>query len=125
VIKKSGRRTMMEKKHASSGPTGEINRNPEPGVVETRLRSYLSRDSTGIRREVLRLFIHAGSLSIAELIAILRVRFTVTFQAIASMVGMIASRIGILSSTRTHGCAHTYGLKEKYAGIVVKIVGID
>jgi hypothetical protein len=83
-----------------------INRNPDTGVVERRLRSYLSRDRTGIRREVLRLFINTGSLSIAEPVAILRLRFMVIFQAIASMVGMIASRIGILYSN-TNVWLHT------------------
>ena len=69
-------------------------------VIEGRLRSYLSRDRTGIRREVLMLFVKTGSITIAEIVAELQKRFTVTFHAIASMVGIIASRIGILRATR-------------------------
>ena len=117
---------MDEKMHASPDPVWVINRNPDTGVVERRLRSYLSRDRTGIRREVLRLFINSRSLSIAELVAKLKdTDFTVTFQAIASMVGTIASRIGILCATRTSGGVHNYELKEKYVGIVVGIVGVN
>jgi len=55
------------------------------------MRSYLSRDKTGIRREVLTLFVKTRSITIAELVAELQKQFTVTFHAIASMVGIIAS----------------------------------
>ena len=116
---------MVEKMHASPGPAGVMDRIPDKGVVEGRLRSYLLRDRTGIRREVLRLFVTSRSLSIAELVAHLKTRFAVTFQAIASMVGIIAARIGILCATRTSGGVHNYELKEKYVGIVVGIVGVN
>ena len=92
-------------------------------VVEGRLRSYLSRDRTGIRRELLRLFVKTKSLTIAELVAELQTRFAVTFHAIASMVGIIASRIGILRATRNSDGVNNYGLKDKYFDIVVRIVG--
>ena len=119
------RGNMDEKMHASSGPVWVIDRVPDKGVVEGRLRSYLSRDRTGIRREVLRLFVTTRSLTIAELVAKLKKQFAVTFQAIASMVGTIASRIGILCATRNSDGVRNYGLKEKYVGIVVGIVGVN
>jgi ethanolamine utilization microcompartment shell protein EutS len=93
-------------------------------VVESRLRSYLSRDRTGIRREVLRLFVKTKSITIAQLVAELQKRFTVTFHAIASMVGIIASRIGILRATRNADGVNMYELKEKYVDIVIGIVGV-
>jgi len=93
-------------------------------VIEGRLRSYLSRDRTGIRREVLRLFLKTKSITIAELVAELQKQFTVTFHAIASMVGIIASRIGILRATRNADGLHSYEIKEKYVDIVVRIVGV-
>jgi hypothetical protein len=93
-------------------------------VIEGRLRSYLSRDRTGIRREVLRLFVRTKSITIAELVIELQKQFTVTFHAIASMVGIIASRIGILHSTRNADGVNSYALKEKYVDIVIGIVGI-
>ena len=93
-------------------------------VIEGRLRSYLSRDKTGIRREVLILFVKTRSITIAEIVAELQKRFTVTFHAIASMVGIIASRIGILHATRNAEGVNSYELKEKYVDIVIRIVGI-
>jgi acyl carrier protein len=92
-------------------------------VIETRLRTYLSRDRTGIRRELLRLFVRIKSMKIAELVVELQKQFTVTFHAIASMVGIIASRIGILRVTKNEEGVSSYQLKEKYVDIVVKIVG--
>ena len=94
-------------------------------VVEGRLRSYLSRDRTGIRRELLRLFVRIKSLTIAELVAELQKKFVVTFHAIASMVGIIASRIGILRAIRNAGGVNNYEIKEKYFDIVVRIVGVN
>jgi hypothetical protein len=94
-------------------------------VIETRLRAYLSRDRTGIRREVLRLFVQINSITIAELVAELQKQFVVTFHAIASMVGIIASRIGILRASRNAEGVNCYELKEKYVSIVVGIVGVS
>ena len=93
-------------------------------VIEGRLRSYLSRDRTGIRREVLILFVKTRSITIAEIVAELQKRFTVTFHAIASMVGIIASRIGILRATRNSDGVNSYELKEKYVDIVTGIIGV-
>jgi hypothetical protein len=92
-------------------------------VIENRLRSYLSRDKTGIRREVLMHFVKIRSITIAELVAELQKQFAVTFHAVASMVGIIASRIGILRVNRHTDGANSYELKEKYVDIVVGIVG--
>jgi len=94
-------------------------------VIEGRLKSYLSRDRTGIRREVLRLFVRAKSITVAELVAELQKQFTITFHAIASMVGIIASRISILHASRNADEVNTYELKEKYVDIVFRIVGVN
>ena len=91
-------------------------------VIEARLRSYLSRDKTGIRRELLRLFVRIKSMTIAQLVAELQKQFAVTFHAIASMVGIITSRIGILRMTRNADGVSSYELKEKYVDTVIRIV---
>jgi hypothetical protein len=94
-------------------------------VIETRLKSYLSRDKTGIRRELLRLFVRIKSMTVADLVAELQKQYVVTFHKIASMVGIIASRIGILRVTRNSDGVSAYELREKYIDIVVRIVGIN
>jgi len=116
---------MVELMNSASDPGKTVDRIRIRSVIEERLRCYLSRKRSGIRREVIRLLVRNRSLTIAELVTELRSQFAVTFQAIASMVGMIASRIGILRTTRNSDCVHNYELREKYFGIVVKIVGIN
>jgi hypothetical protein len=93
-------------------------------VIEARLESYLSRDRTGIRRELLRLFVRIKSITVAELVAELQKQYAVTFHKIASMVGIIASRIGILRVSRNSNGVSTYELKDKYFDVVVRIVGV-
>jgi hypothetical protein len=93
-------------------------------MIEGRLRSYLSRDKTGIRREVLRLLLRIRQTTIADILAGLKEQFPVSFHTIASMVGIIASRIGILRVSRNAGGVTTYELKEKYAFMVGRLVGV-
>ena len=93
-------------------------------MIEGRLRSYLSRDKTGIRREVLRLLLRIRQTTIADILAELKGQFSVSFHTIASMVGIIASRIGILKVNRNIGGVSTYELKEKYAAMVVRLVSV-
>jgi hypothetical protein len=64
-------------------------------------------------------------MTIAELVTELQKQFAVTFHAIASMVGIIASRIGILHMNRNADGVSSYELKEKYVDIVVRIVGVS
>jgi len=93
-------------------------------VIEGRLKSYLSRDKTGIRREVLRILLKIRQTTIADILAGLREQFKVSFHTIASMVGIISSRIGILKVSRNPGGVTTYELREKYACMVVRLVGV-
>lgn len=93
-------------------------------MIEGRLRSYLSRDKTGIRREVLRLLLRIKQMTIADILDELKEQFSVSFHTMASMVGIIASRIGILKVNRNTGGVSTYELKEKYAAMVVRLVSI-
>lgn len=92
--------------------------------IESRLKAYLSRDKTGIRREVLKIFVKLKSLTIAEICKKLRKRYDITYHSIASMVGTIASKIGILHVKRSSGdtISH-YELKEQYTDIVVNLIG--
>ena len=92
-------------------------------MIEGRLKSYLSRDKTGIRREVLRILLKIRQTTIADILAGLREQFKVSFHTIASMVGIIASRIGILKVSKNPGGVTTYELREKYACMVVRLVG--
>jgi hypothetical protein len=93
-------------------------------VVENRLRNYISRDRTGIRRALLQLFLRLKSLTIAEIFEALNSKFTISYHSVAAMVGIIASKIGILHVTKNReNPGSVYSLKEQYAETVARIVG--
>jgi len=97
---------------------GEIKR-----IIEARVSTYLERDTTGIRRNILRLFLKIRSLTVAEIYEILIRRFTISYHAVASMVGIIASKLGILRVRKSpDGLTSTYELKEQYIDLVTRIV---
>ncbi|MCK4269933.1 MAG: DUF2551 domain-containing protein [Methanogenium sp.] len=92
--------------------------------IKKRLQSYLSRDKNGIRHDLLRIFIKTKSVTIAQTFEILRKKFTITYQSVASMVGTIASRMGILHVRKnTDNSISTYELKSQYADLVISLVG--
>ncbi|MBN1194380.1 MAG: DUF2551 domain-containing protein [Methanomicrobiaceae archaeon] len=92
--------------------------------IESRLRSYLSRDKTGIRHEILNIFVKIKSLTIADVHDFLQQRFEITYQSVASMVGIIASKIGILRVIRTTDTTNTtYELRDQYRDLVVRVIG--
>ena len=66
--------------------------------IENRLRKYLASDKSGIRKEMLSLFVRAKSLTVAQIHEKLAEKFSVSYYSITSMVGTIASKLGILSS---------------------------
>jgi hypothetical protein len=93
-------------------------------VIESRLRSYISRDKTGIRREMLKLFLKIKSLTIQDVFGYLQEKFAISFHSVAAMVGIVASRLGILHVSRSKdGTTSVYELKEQYQDLVLRIIG--
>jgi hypothetical protein len=91
--------------------------------IRRRLRGYLLRDRTGIRREVLGLFVKLRTLTVPRIYKVLSRRFSVSYHALASMVGIIASRIGILHVRKlpASACA-VYELREEYVDVVNQLL---
>ena len=91
--------------------------------IRRRLKAYLLRDRTGIRREVVGLFLRLRSLTIPRIYETLRHRFSVSYHALASMVGIIASRIGILHMRKQPDSPYAvYELKEEYVDVVTQLL---
>ena len=92
--------------------------------IETRLKGYLSRDQDGIRHELLSLFVKIKSLTIAQIYEKLREQFAISYHSVASMVGTIASRMGILRVRRNADGTNTvYELKDQYVDLVTGALG--
>ncbi|EJG07234.1 MAG: DUF2551 domain-containing protein [Methanofollis liminatans] len=91
--------------------------------IEARLKKYLSRDSTGIRHEVLAFFVRIKSATIPELYTRLSETFAISYHSVASMVGIIASRMGILHVKRDmDGANAVYQIKEDYVCMVARLL---
>ncbi|MFA7563027.1 MAG: DUF2551 domain-containing protein [Methanoculleus sp.] len=92
--------------------------------IESRLKEYLSRDRDGLRHELLNLFVRVKSLTIPQIHEKLQEQFSISYHSIASMVGIIASRIGILHVRRNaEGTNSIYELKDQYVDVVTNILG--
>jgi len=93
-------------------------------VIETRLKNYVSRDKTGIRREMLKLFLKLRSITIPRMFEYLNQKFSISYHSVAAMVGIVASRLGILHVNRAKdGSTSVYELKEQYFDLVTRIIG--
>lgn len=91
--------------------------------IETRLRSYLSRDKSGIRKALLSLIVKTKTLTIPQIHAKLSTAFHVSYHSVASMVGTIASKFGILSMKKEKdGDLGVYELKPQYAELVERVI---
>lgn len=100
------------------GPSGDL-----PGFIEERLRGYLSRDRTGIRHALLSLFVASRTMTIPIVYRELSDGYPASYHSVASMVGMLASRIGILRVRRsTAGEASVYELREQYLDLVTRVM---
>jgi hypothetical protein len=93
------------------------------GQIYGRLKEYLSRDRTGIRRALLALFIRIKTWTIPQIFDQLKRHFSISYHSLASMVGIIASRIGILRVKKSVDSNNTlYELKEQYLDLVSDLV---
>ncbi|RXE56148.1 hypothetical protein ABH15_08280 [Methanoculleus taiwanensis] len=91
--------------------------------IESRLHGYLSRDRDGIRHELLNLFVKVKSLTIPQIHEKLQEHFSISYHSVASMVGIIASRIGILHVKRNaEGTNTLYEIKDQYLEVVTQIL---
>ncbi len=91
--------------------------------IESRLKGYLSRDRDGIRHELLTLFVRAKTLTIPQIYETLHEQFSISYHSVASMVGIIASRIGILHVKRNaEGTNTIYEIKDQYLEVVTHIL---
>ncbi len=91
--------------------------------IEKRLKNYLSRDKNGIRRTLLNIFVQVKTITIGGLYDKLKENFDVSYKSVASMVGIIASKIGILHVIKEKDNDQIrYMLKDQYADLVTRVI---
>ena len=93
--------------------------------IEKRLQNYLSRDKSGIRKALLSLLLKMKSVTVTQVYNMLSSKFTVSMRSVASMLGTMASKLGILSVKRERdGDAGIYELRPQYASMIEHMVSL-
>ena len=93
--------------------------------IEKRLQNYLSRDKSGIRKALLALLLKMKSVTVTQVHSLLSSRFAVSMRSVASMLGTMAAKLGILSVKREKdGDAGVYELKPQYASMIEHLVSL-
>lgn len=92
-------------------------------LVEERLRSWLAGDHDGIRRALMTHILSRREVSIQEIYVHLSGSFQVSYHSVSGMVGIISSRIGVLTGTRDpdQRC-RIYRIREKDKPVVRRLL---
>jgi len=90
--------------------------------VRGRLIKYLGRDDTGIRKIVLNMFLNGNTFTTGDVFEYLeKTDFEVSYRGVSAMVGLMNTRLGILSINVT-GDHNIYSLKEDYKNVVRSVL---
>lgn len=80
---------------------------------------YLELDIDGIRKFVIYVLLRLKKLTVEQLYNELNLKFKVSFSAVASTLGYIHSKLGILHAYKeSYKTPIVYSLKEEYVDIV-------
>ncbi|MCU0637972.1 MAG: DUF2551 domain-containing protein [Methanothrix sp.] len=89
---------------------------PQRSEIFGRMVRFLNLDSDGLRRAVMESMLEAREFTVASLHEIVSKRLEVSKKAIASMIGYICSRLGILHiNKRSYRLPTSYVLRDEYA----------
>ncbi|WP_338098933.1 DUF2551 domain-containing protein [Methanolapillus africanus] len=92
--------------------------------VKERLEKYLARDENGIRKIVLHLFTSGDKFTTNDVYRYLEQEsFEVSYRGVSAMVGLMNTRLGILSINVT-GDHNVYSLKDNYKPVVESILDV-
>ena len=86
--------------------------------MKTRVTKYLTRDETGIRRSVLKLFLTGKPYTTQDVFdALIKEGFDLNYRGVSAMVGLMNTRLGILRID-VKGDHNVYSLKVEYKNTV-------
>jgi predicted transcriptional regulator len=87
--------------------------------IKRRLEVYLELDIDGIRKFIIDLLLKLKKLTVDQLYHELNRKFKVSYSAVASMLGYIHSKLGILHAYKeSYKTPIVYSLKEEYIDII-------
>jgi hypothetical protein len=87
--------------------------------IKRRLEIYLELDIDGIRKFIIDILLRLKKVTVDQLFNELNKRFKISFSAVASTLGYIHSKLGILHAYKeSYKTPIVYSLKEEYVDIV-------
>jgi predicted transcriptional regulator len=87
--------------------------------IKRRLEKFIELDVNGLRRNILSIFLKAKRITVDDLHSALTKKYDVSRSAVASMVGYIHSKLGILRAHKeSYKTPLVYSLKEEYVELI-------
>lgn len=87
--------------------------------IKRRLEVYLELDIDGVRKFIIDILLRLKRLTVDQLFNELNKKFKISFSAVASTLGYIHSKLGILHAYKeSYKTPIVYSLKEEYVDIV-------
>lgn len=92
--------------------------------IKKRLETYLELDINGIRKSVIDILLKLKRVTVDLLYHELNRKFKVSYSAVASTLGYIHSKLGILHACKeSYKTPTVYSLKEEYVDIIRSVMG--
>ncbi|WP_292470628.1 DUF2551 domain-containing protein [Methanolobus sp.] len=87
--------------------------------IKRRLQKFIELDCNGLRSHILSLFLNVKETTVDELHANITQKYDISRSAVASMVGYIYSKLGVLRSYKeSYKTPIVYSLKEEYVDMI-------
>jgi len=87
--------------------------------IIARLEQFITADATGYRRKCLSLFVKIKEFTVSQIHDLLSKEYAVTRNEVASMIGYIQSKVGILKSHKeSYKSPTVYTLKDEYVNLI-------
>lgn len=89
--------------------------------VEKRIKSYLEKDKSGLRRELLLILLDGKKHTSEEVFEVLKSKgFAITRKKVSAMLGVVSSKLGIVKTEL--GERKKYYIKPEYAELVKEAI---
>lgn len=87
--------------------------------ILSRLEQFVAADTTGYRKKFLGLFIKVKEFTVDQIHDLLSQEYEVTRNEVASMIGYIQSKVGILKSRKaSYKTPTVYTVKDEYISFI-------
>ncbi|ADE36513.1 DUF2551 domain-containing protein [Methanohalophilus mahii] len=87
--------------------------------IKNRLKKFVELDVSGLRTHILSILLNVKQFTVDDLHEKINKQFDVSRSVVASMVGYIHSKLGILRSHKeSYKTPTTYSLKEEYVDLI-------